>query len=803
MASRRRPLGRTRRPMLLALLLLGGGGRGATSAAAILRSARWCPWVGPLANFYLDAKCANVGIHYVDLPTCQTLCAKDSSPPPFGCDAVNWGPDATGKTPGGCVLRACKSEAFKLHPDGPSVHDIHGYYCNGTRAECGGSPMPPGPSPPSPPWLGGSFGDARWEFSTTSASNSTIPAILTIPWRRRDQLPGPGHSAFLVTCSSGRRVDSALALARNRTSLTLAFSPTCGAGAYHLYFLVPGSSVPLPSPCGPHATCPSGMNGGCCSPGSNATLRGFEPGGSLNSATVSFRAAVQAGETTPAVLAPRAGPVHLPHSRNAFAEFTEMEAVASAGHVGTMLSRHRAHRSSDGGGGGGGSSDGNDSSDGGLLIFPEDATHEIRMLSYIPHRWAESGPRSSLALRAQRREYVSFQLGLFASEGAVENVRVRFEEDPTHQQLLTSAAAFKCITCGGVDHHGNSFTKTELGVVAGGVLPLWLGVMVPEDSAAQLQFRIHVSYDLVSTSASTAEVSPLPLSQTIAVAIDVATDSPPIADNGDQNMSKRTRLRWLDSIRAQDDAPAEPYTPIRVVIGRRDDDSVSLSILGRSLTVASSSCGLPTSIDSWGAELLASPIGLTLSGHGGWKPVAGGTTLNFTKTSSGIVSWQAECVTADGVFSLMTTCTLEAEGFLDVKLSVSATRANSTTIEEEDESTVLSNATLAIDFTNTNRTSRYSMGFGFLGSLLSPLEWRWDDLLPKRSSMIWVGGGTGGMRVSLKGAENHWDLPMWYGWPSRASGYDPTLAEVPRSWYAANHPCRSMFVSHHSLTLFF
>ena len=58
------------------------------------------------------------------------------------------------------------------------------------------------------------------------------------------------------------------------------------------------------------------------------------------------------------------------------------------------------------------------------------------------------------------------------------------------------------------------------------------------------------------------------------------------------------------------------------------------------------------------------------------------------------------------------------------------------------------------------------------------------------------------MRVSLKGAENHWDLPMWYGWPSRASGYDPTLAEVPRSWYAANHPCRSMFVSHHSLTLF-
>ena len=248
-------------------------------------------------------------------------------------------------------------------------------------------------------------------------------------------------------------------------------------------------------------------------------------------------------------------------------------------------------------------------------------------------------------------------------------------------------------------------------------------------------------------------------------------------------MTKRTRLRWLDSTRAQDDEPAEPYTPIAVSL-HANRSVASLSILGRSLTVASANCGLPTSIVSWGAELLSAPLRLNLAGHEGWKPVS--SVLGFTKTSTGIVSWQVECVTVDRRFSLVTTCTLEAEGSLDVKLSVSQSDKGATwtsRVSEADQTAVLSNATFAIDFTNTNRTSRYSMGFGFLGAeLMHPQHWQWNDLLPKRNSMLWVGGGSGGMRVSLKGPESHWGLPMWYGWPSARSGYDPTLAEVPRSW---------------------
>ena len=48
--------------------------------------------------------------------------------------------------------------------------------------------------------------------------------------------------------------------------------------------------------------------------------------------------------------------------------------------------------------------------------------------------------------------------------------------------------------------------------------------------------------------------------------------------------------------------------------------------------------------------------------------------------------------------------------------------------------------------------------------------------------MLWIGGGTGGLRVGLKGHEEHWNLPMWYGWPTAAHGYQDTHTAIPASW---------------------
>ena len=60
------------------------------------------------------------------------------------------------------------------------------------------------------------------------------------------------------------------------------------------------------------------------------------------------------------------------------------------------------------------------------------------------------------------------------------------------------AAAFRCTSCGGGDHHGQPFTKHA---PADRVLPLWLGLILPSDAkAGALSGSIAVSYRLSPTS---------------------------------------------------------------------------------------------------------------------------------------------------------------------------------------------------------------------------------------------------------------------------------------------------------------
>jgi hypothetical protein len=46
--------------------------------------------------------------------------------------------------------------------------------------------------------------------------------------------------------------------------------------------------------------------------------------------------------------------------------------------------------------------------------------------------------------------------------------------------------------------------------------------------------------------------------------------------------------------------------------------------------------------------------------------------------------------------------------------------------------------------------------------------------------MAWLGGGAAGLRVKLKGAERHWDDPMWNGVEAPA-GFDEGLLSLSLS----------------------
>jgi hypothetical protein len=167
---------------MMRLLLLGA------ALAVGAGSAPLPQWLGPLPGTYGDAACANVGIRVVDLAACETECDHHA-----GCTAVNWGPDPTGKTPGGCVLRACKTAVAREHPSGAVIHGIHGYYCNGSAAQGCSRPGPvPKPRPTN-------LGDVFFALNVGAAAGPHV-ATAAVPWRRRDLLPGPLAGEIAVTC---------------------------------------------------------------------------------------------------------------------------------------------------------------------------------------------------------------------------------------------------------------------------------------------------------------------------------------------------------------------------------------------------------------------------------------------------------------------------------------------------------------------------------------------------------------------------------------------------------------------------
>lgn len=76
-----------------------------------------------------------------------------------------------------------------------------------------------------------------------------------------------------------------------------------------------------------------------------------------------------------------------------------------------------------------------------------------------------------------------------------------------------------------------------------------------------------------------------------------------LADRGDNEIWRHSRLRWLNSTRGINDKPTEGYTNMSLVAN-------CVSCLGRTVSLDMQTA-LPSSVDSWGHELLALPCALS------------------------------------------------------------------------------------------------------------------------------------------------------------------------------------------------
>ena len=116
-----------------------------------------------------------------------------------------------------------------------------------------------------------------------------------------------------------------------------------------------------------------------------------------------------------------------------------------------------------------------------------------------------------------------------------------------------------------------------------------------------------------------------------------------LADGGDGELWRHSRLRWLDSTIGLDDEVFEPYLPVREVDQR-------LTILGRAVQLADSgllasiTSSFSRNVDDVGGserELLAEPMRFVVQPEGQPPLVWSGTKPTIVSRASGAVTWEA------------------------------------------------------------------------------------------------------------------------------------------------------------------
>ena len=392
-------------------------------------------------------------------------------------------------------------------------------------------------------------------------------------------------------------------------------------------------------------------------------------------------------------------------SRTGFDSFYPMELIATNSEKKKFLSKH------------------ND----GYLLFPEDRKYPIKMQDDIPLKWIKEGPQKEFRGEAERNEYYTFQLGLYATQSDVDSVQVSFSDLKNKQQMIPSSA-LTCFNTEGINSYGKPFTK-RLNVSQGNVQALWMGIDIPAD----VKPGIYEGAVIVSTLGE--KTKRIPLQITI-------TDNYQ-ADRGDGETWRYSRLRWLNSTAGISDKPTIPFTPINF------DGQSQFSFSEKQVT--STADALPASINVSGTKILAGPIQCIASGENFNQPDFGETQQDDGKVAG---SWTAY----SNNFLLKGKGSLQFDGYLHYTIQLKALHDIS-----------LNDFRLEIPL--RKEVAQYMMGMGLPGTLVpDTLDAKWKG--PHNS--FWIGNTYGGIYCQLLGAT--------YAGPL-LNLYHPA---PPSSWYNEN-----------------
>lgn len=380
------------------------------------------------------------------------------------------------------------------------------------------------------------------------------------------------------------------------------------------------------------------------------------------------------------------------------------------------------------------------------ILFTEDRKFPIRMTTDIPYKWIADNRHDFFYGQADKGEYYVFQLGVWAARSNVENLHVDFSaltNKATGEQI--PASSFTCFNTEGTDVTGTVFEK-NCSVDKGKVQALWVGTQLPEHlSAGTYQGTVTVS-------AANAE------SKTVQVSLNVSENV--IANHGDNEPWRHSRLRWLNSQIGFDDEVIAPYTPLVM-------KDKTISCLGREIKL--SDLGLPEHITSYfketmtgigtnGRSVLAAPMELAADG-GAWE------NLNFeiTKHKQGAIAWKA--LNQNSRFLMDLEGEMESDGNIAYKVTL---------VAREDASV----EDVALRTHLASGVGRYMMGLGEKGGYCpNDLRWKWD--VEKNQDAVWVGDVNAGIQIRLY--DNKYERPL------NTNFYHQKPLHMPVSWCNAGN----------------
>ena len=521
--------------------------------------------------------------------------------------------------------------------------------------------------------------------------------LATIDWRRRDLNP-EAKNLIVVDAATGERITNVCRFTIDRERGEVVFQPQTVPGEYYIYYL---KNVMSGSPYYPTVNYPA-----------------FE-----NTASADWvKKNKLSGKKAPAL--PAAKVVQF-QAINELNSFYPMEVIATSNETARLLKEHPGEK---------------------YILFTEDRKFPIRMTTDIPYKWIADNRHDFFNGQADKGEYYVFQLGVWAARSNVENLHVDFSaltKKATGEQIPSSS--FTCFNTEGTDVTGTVFEK-NCSVDKGKVQALWVGTQLPEHlSAGTYQGTVTVS-------AANAE------SKTVQVSLNVSENV--IANHGDNEPWRHSRLRWLNSQIGFDDEVIAPYTPLVM-------KDKTISCLGREIKL--SDLGLPEHITSYfketmtgigtnGRSVLAAPMELAADG-GAWE------NLNFeiTKHKQGAIAWKA--LNQNSRFLMDLEGEMESDGNIAYKVTL---------VAREDASV----EDVALRTHLASGVGRYMMGLGEKGGYCpNDLRWKWD--VEKNQDAVWVGDVNAGIQIRLY--DNKYERPL------NTNFYHQKPLHMPVSWCNAGN----------------